>query len=158
MLLGELPTLAEGPVLDLGCGYGPIATTLAIRRPGQPLWAVDVSERARELCRENLEANTDRGTPFHVVAPDQVPADVSFRAIVSNPPIRIGKKALHAMLDHWLPRLGDEGEAWLVVNKNLGADSLARWMERHGYGVERVRSRAGYRILRVVRNTSLQDP
>lgn len=160
LLLGELPTLGDGPVLDLGCGYGPIATTLALRRPGQPLWAIDVSERARDLCKENLESHAPEGTPFHVVLPDQVPEDIEFRAIVSNPPIRIGKAALRSMLERWLNRLAHDGEAWLVVNKNLGADSLARWMTTLGFDVDRVRSRAGYRILRVIRSrdTRPADP
>lgn len=151
LLLSELPALPEGPVLDLGCGYGPIATTLAVRRPGQPIWAVDVSERARMLCRENLTAHAPAETRFHVVGPDEVPDDVRFRAIVSNPPIRIGKSALHSLLEHWLGRLTDDGEAWLVINKHLGSDSLATWMEGLGFDVVRTRSRSGYRILHVTR-------
>lgn len=153
LLLTELPALADGPILDLGCGYGPISTTLARRRPGQPVWAVDVSERARALCQENLAVHAAADTPFHVVAPDDVPDDIAFTAIVSNPPIRIGKQALHNLLERWFDHLAIDGEAWLVVNKNLGADSLSRWMEGLGMTVERIRSRAGYRILRVIRST-----
>lgn len=149
LLLSEIPELPDGPVLDLGCGYGPIAATLARRRPGQPLWAIDVSERARDLCEQNLTTHAPPGTPFHVVAPDDVPDGIRFTTIVSNPPIRIGKPALHSMLERWFAKLTPSGEAWLVVNKNLGADSLARWMEDQGLDVDRVRSRSGYRILRV---------
>lgn len=135
-----------GDLLDLGCGYGPIACTVAARDPQTEVWAIDVNRRARELCR--LNART-LGLEVRVEDPDEVPAEVRFRRIVSNPPIRIGKAALHRLLTHWLDRLTDDGEAWLVVNRNLGADSLATWLVDHGYRVERVRSRQGYRILRV---------
>ena len=84
-----------------------------------------------------------------VTAPDDVPASVRFETIVSNPPIRIGKAALHDLLEHWLDRLTPTGTAWLVVQKHLGADSLATWLTARGHDVERVRSRQGYRILRV---------
>jgi 16S rRNA (guanine1207-N2)-methyltransferase len=154
LLLMELPPLPPGPVVDVGCGYGPIAATVAARRPGQPVWAVDVNSRARDLCRRNVAPFTSAGTPVHVIAPDEVPDQLSVAAIVSNPPIRVGKAALHELLSFWLDRLALGGEAWLVVQKHLGADSLARWLEQRGHEVERVRSRQGYRILRVVTPTS----
>ncbi|MEZ5310968.1 MAG: methyltransferase [Microthrixaceae bacterium] len=149
LLLGELPVLPDGPLLDLGCGYGPIAVTLARRRPGQLIWAVDVSERAMELAQINLAANAPQGTPFEVGDPDLVPTDMSFAAIVSNPPIRVGKTVLHDMLDRWLPRLSPDSSAWLVVHRHLGADSLTTWLQGRGHVVERIRSRQGYRILKV---------
>lgn len=149
LLLLELPEPGRwppGPVLDLGCGYGPIACTVALRDPGREVWAVDVNERARELCAANAEA---AGAAVRVAAPDEVPDGVRFGLVVSNPPIRIGKAALHDLLDLWLGRLADGGEAWLVVQKHLGSDSLASWLAGRGRSVERVRSRQGYRILRV---------
>ena len=146
LLLMELPSLPEGPVLDLGCGYGPIACTVAARQPTLEVWAVDVNERARALCE--LNASTE-GLRVSVAAPDEVPASTRFESIVSNPPIRIGKSALHGLMEHWLDRLTPTGTAWLVVQKHLGADSLATWLTARGHEVERVRSRQGYRILRV---------
>jgi 16S rRNA G1207 methylase RsmC len=133
---------------------------LAKRRPEATVWAVDVNERALDLTRENASANgvADR---VRVCLPEDVPADVAFAGIWSNPPIRVGKEALHALLTLWLPRLSrvdegrvedqraDEGQAWLVVSKNLGADSLASWLGEQGWDVERLRSRMGYRILQV---------
>ncbi len=151
LLLLELPELRSGAVVDVGCGYGPIAATLAARRPDQPVWAVDVNPRARALCRRNLEPAVAGGTEVHVVAPDEVPEDLRVSAVVSNPPIRVGKAVLHDLLRTWLGRLDEGGEAWLVVQKHLGADSLARWLEGLGWQVDRVRSRQGYRILRVTR-------
>ena len=136
-----------GHLLDLGCGYGPIAVALGRRAPGATVWAVDVNERARSLCASNADAAGL--TNVRAVAPDEVPADVAFDGIWSNPPIRIGKAALHALLDRWLDRLAPDGTAWLVVHKHLGSDSLARWLVEGGRPAERLTSRSGYRILRV---------
>ena len=149
ILLSELPASAEWPdgaVLDVGCGYGPIAVTLAVRDPAREVWAVDVNERARELCGANATA---ADASVRVVAPADVPGDARFGLMVSNPPIRIGKPALHDLLSGWLARLTDDGEAWLVVQKHLGADSLAAWLRTEGWQVDRTASRQGYRILRL---------
>jgi 16S rRNA (guanine1207-N2)-methyltransferase len=140
----------EGHLLDLGCGYGPIACTLAHRAPGATVWAVDVNERALALTVRNAEElglGNVRARP-----PDQVPSDQILDGIWSNPPIRIGKEALHEMLDLWLPRLRAGAQAWLVVQRHLGADSLAAWLESEQGGrwqVARVASKRGYRILRI---------
>lgn len=144
------PPLGAVDLVDVGCGYGPIALTMAHRSPEATVWAVDPNERARALCRANAEAAgvADR---VRVVAPDDVPPDLVAAAIWSNPPIRVGKAALHALLLEWLPRLASGGEAVLVVQKHLGADSLATWMRAEGWGVDRLVSRAGYRLLRVRR-------
>lgn len=135
-------------LLDLGCGYGPIATVLAARQPEAQVWAVDVNPRARALAAANSVALgvADR---VHVADPDGVPANVAFDEIWSNPPIRIGKPALHEMLMRWLPRLDGHGTAWLVVAKNLGSDSLQRWLREQGFEAERHASERGYRVLRV---------
>lgn len=150
LLLAEGPTIqAEAKVLvDLGCGYGPLAVSLGLRAPkGAIVWAVDVNERARALCSDNAIAN-GVGDVVRVVAPDQVPADLLVDEIWSNPPIRIGKAALHRLLEEWLRRLRpDAGRAHLVVHKNLGADSLQRWLTEGGWTTERLLSRGGYRVL-----------
>jgi 16S rRNA G1207 methylase RsmC len=141
------PPPMEGNVLDLGTGYGPIAIALARRSPGTRVWAVDVNERALQLTRVNAEAAE---TP-NVTAclPDEVPADVRFAAIYSNPPVRIGKAPLHELLLRWLPRLESGAGAYLVVQRNLGADSLAAWLSAEGYPVQRLKSKKGYRVLAV---------
>lgn len=142
------PPPAEGDLLDLGCGWGPIALTLALESPGARVWAVDVNERALDLTRRNAERLGV--TNLHAVRPEQVPDDVRFAAIWSNPPIRVGKVALHAMLTHWLGRRAAGGEAHLVVGKNLGADSLQRWIAAElGVDVDRVASAKGFRVLAV---------
>lgn len=145
------PPPATGDLLDLGCGWGPVALTLAHAAPEARVWAVDVNERALDLTRRNAAA--DGAANVTAVVPDDVPEDVRFAAIWSNPPIRIGKPAVHEMLRRWLPRLAPDGVAHLVVSKNLGADSLARWIEEDlGLPTERITSVGGFRVLRVTRS------
>jgi 16S rRNA (guanine1207-N2)-methyltransferase len=136
-------------LLDLGCGYGPIGLTLAHRHPAAVVWAVDVNERAVELTRANAEALGL--TNVRAVAPGEVPDGLGFEQIWSNPPIRIGKAALHELLQAWLARLAPAGRARLVVHKHLGSDSLAAWLRTEGYSVDRLGSKHGYRILEVER-------
>lgn len=149
-LLLEAPAPPEaGTFVDVGCGYGPIACTLAARRAGATVWAVDVNERAVALCARNA-ADLELANVRTVLAAD-VPDDLQVDLIWSNPPIRIGKPALHALLLEWLARLSPAGTALLVVQKHLGADSLQRWLAREGWAVARLGSRTGYRLLEVRR-------
>ena len=149
LLLEAPPPPTQGTVVDLGCGYGAIALTLARRAPAAEVLAVDVNARARALCRHNAE--TAGAANVRVLAPDDVPADISCDALYSNPPIRIGKPALHELLRTWLGRVRAGGRAWLVVQKHLGADSLTRWLCDEGFETRRIGSRAGYRLLEVER-------
>lgn len=137
-------------LLDLGCGYGPIAVALALRAPEATVWAVDVNRRALDLCA----ANADRAgvaDRVRTAEPDDVPADLTFDGIWSNPPIRVGKDALHDLLTTWLARLDPDGSAHLVVARNLGADSLSRWLGDRGWTVDRRASKRGYRLLDLTR-------
>jgi len=148
VLLNEAPAPPQaGDILDLGSGYGPIAIALARQAPGARVWAVDVNERAIELTK----ANAASAAVANVTAcsPDEVPDNVRFAAIYSNPPVRVGKAALHALLVRWLGRLGEGGRAYLVVQRNLGADSLGKWLTEQGYQVQRLKSKKGYRILQI---------
>jgi 16S rRNA (guanine1207-N2)-methyltransferase len=149
-LLLEAPPLPErGTFVDLGCGYGPIACTMAARRPRATVWAVDVNRRALALCRTNAAAH-ELGNVV-VLEPDAVPAAPAVDRLWSNPPIRIGKAALHELLDGWLQRLAPDGTALLVVHRHLGADSLHAWLEGEGWDVTRLGSRQGNRLLEVRR-------
>jgi 16S rRNA (guanine1207-N2)-methyltransferase len=149
VLLRHSTPPAAGVVLDLGCGWGPIACAAATA--GATVWAVDVNERALELTGLNAER---LGVSVHTALPDDAPADLVVDQIWSNPPIRIGKQALHDLLLRWLPRLAPDGVARLVVGKNLGADSLQRWLVAQGWPTERVASEQGFRILEVRRTSS----
>ncbi len=138
-----------GVLLDLGCGGGAIAVALAKLRPDAQVWAVDVNERAIEVARRTVKLN--ELSNVRVVTVGDVPADLQFDAIWSNPPIRIGKDELHRLLREWLARLTPQGCADLVVHKNLGSDSLAKWLASEDYVVQRHTSKQGYRILHVTR-------
>lgn len=145
---GEHPDPASRALVDVGCGYGPITVALALRAPEAVVWAVDVNERALELCRANADA-AGVGERVRTVTPDGVPDDLEVDGIWANPPIRIGKAALHELLTGWLARLAPGGSAHLVVARNLGADSLARWLGEQGWDVTRRTSKRGYRLLDV---------
>lgn len=151
VLLREAPEPPrQGTFLDLGCGWGPLALALALQAPVATVYAVDVNERALSLTLDNAAALGLR----NIVAcqPEEVPESTHFELIWSNPPIRVGKPVLHEMLEHWLPRLTPDGQAYLVVQKNLGADSLHRWIETTlGLPCERYAVSKGFRVLRISR-------
>lgn len=149
VLLDEAPDPpATGTFLDLGCGWGPLALTLAMRSPGATVWALDVNERALDLTRRNATALGLGGVRATPAA--GIPDDVRFDLIWSNPPIRVGKAVLHALLRTWLPRLSPGGVAYLVVQRNLGSDSLQRWVEADlGMPCTRLTSSKGFRVLEV---------
>lgn len=144
---GPPPVPGDRVLVDVGAGYGPIACTLAQRNPDATVWAVEVNGRARGLCRDNArQAGLDN---VEVVAPDDIPADLVVDRVWSNPPIRIGKQALHRLLLGHLARLAPAGSGHLVVQKHLGADSLQRWLVEQGHPTVRRVSRRGYRLLDV---------
>ncbi len=137
------PDMPVKNALDLGCGYGPIARTLAHRFPKSQIWATDINSRARLLTQENtghLGVNVEH--------PNRIDERIRFDLIWSNPPIRIGKSRLYSMLNMWLQRLSKNGEAILVIQKHLGAESLHKWLEKENYQVERLSSKSGYRLLK----------
>ena len=160
VLLSNVPAPPPGGnLLDLGCGWGPIALSLALESPRATVWAVDVNERSLDLVRRNA---AELGLAnVNAVRPDEVPADAMFTTIWSNPPIRVGKNELHAMLLHWLPRLEPGSDAWLVVQRNLGSDSLQRWLQAElprEFAVLRAATNKGYRVLRCRRRSGLTQP
>lgn len=153
LLANTPPPPPGGDLLDLGCGWGPIALSVAIASPHARVWAVDVNERALDLVRRNA---ADWGLDNIVAAlPDDVPDEIAFRGIRSNPPIRVGKNELHGLLERWIPRLDERSDAWLVVQRNLGSDSLQRWLAatfEHDYSVTRAATARGFRVLKVRRH------
>lgn len=149
ILLNNSSTPCGGGIhLDLGCGWGPIACAIAASDPAATVWAVDTNTRALDLTRCNATALD--GT-VHACLPEDVPADLTFDYIWSNPPIRVGKEVLHGILLHWLERLSATGTARLVVGKHLGADSLQRWLSAQGWQAHRLVSQKSFRILEIRR-------
>lgn len=139
---------ATGTFLDLGCGWGPVALTLGLLSPTATVHAVDVNERALDLTRRNAAALGLEGVS--ATTADGIPDAVRFDLIWSNPPIRVGKAALHGLLRTWLPRLAHGGVAHLVVQRNLGSDSLQRWIDVElAMPCARVASSRGFRVLEV---------
>jgi len=150
LLLETAPTPpAEGDLLDLGTGYGPLALVMASRAPSARVWAIDVNLRALQLCERN--AADARLANVRCRPADSADLPGSYQLIWSNPPIRIGKEALHQMLKAWLGRLAPGAAAYLVVQRNLGSDSLQRWLIETGWQADRVAARSGYRVLEVHR-------
>jgi len=155
LLANTPPPPPGGHLLDLGSGWGPIALSLAMQAPHASVWAVDVNDRALDLVRRNAH---DLGlVNVNAVRPDDVPEDVTFRTIRSNPPIRVGKNELHGLLERWIPRLDERSDAWLVVQRNLGSDSLQRWLAASftpGFSVHRTATARGFRVIKVRRHGS----
>jgi 16S rRNA (guanine1207-N2)-methyltransferase len=158
VLLAEVPAPpSTGNLLDIGCGWGPIALTLALKSPAATVTAVDVNTRCVALTNDNAQALGLANV--RACLPDQVDPGLRFDAIWSNPPIRIGKSELHDLLMLWLPRLAAGGNAWLVVQKNLGSDSLQRWLAAElpaEYRVSRESTSKAFRILRIRRKAATQ--
>ncbi|HEY7323409.1 MAG TPA: methyltransferase [Streptosporangiaceae bacterium] len=158
---------ARGDLLDLGCGYGALALVLASRAPAARIWAVDTNRRAIALCERNAGSSglsnvqcvavagvtAGESSPQAGSSPDDDRLPGRYDLIWSNPPIRIGKQALHSLLAHWLTQLAPGAPAYLVVQRNLGSDSLQRWLESAGWTADRYAARAGYRVLEVRRDS-----
>lgn len=157
VLLQTVPAPPEhGSFLDIGSGWGPIALTLGTLAPDAEITAVEVNERAAALTATN--AQYLRLSNIAVKHPDEVSSAARFDLIWSNPPIRIGKQALHAILSRWLPTLNPGGAAWLVVAKKLGADSLLPWINTMleqkwpgEFAVRRAATNKGFRVIHIER-------
>ena len=139
-----------GQLLDLGCGYGPIAVALALRAPEATVWAVDIDDRALQATSKN--ARRAGATSIVTSTPRAIPPGLSFSAVYSNPPTRIGKAARLSLLTYWLARLESRAYGYLVVKKDAGADSLACSLDRAGFVTKKLVAKRGYSVLQAARD------
>ena len=139
----------KGNVLDIGCGWGPISLAIAKHQPLTTVWALDVNQRSLRLTAEN--AKTNNLDNIRAVEAELIPSDLRFSGIWSNPPIRVGKSVLHGLMKSWLPRLEPGASAYLVVQKQLGAESFEKWLAQEfpEMQVSRPDQDKGYRVIRV---------
>ncbi|WP_422114132.1 methyltransferase [Gardnerella sp. DNF00622A] len=156
VLLKHAPQPPEnGRFFDIGCGWGAISLALGFESPNAQIYAVDVNERALDLTGINAK-NAGLNNIHTYIVEDALKEDAlkDIDLIWSNPPIRVGKNVLHNILITWLPRLKVGGAAYLVVQKNLGSDSLITWLSKtlgEDFSVEKYASSKGYRIIEVLR-------
>ena len=139
----------SGNILDVGCGYGPIGLSLAKSYPNRNVHMVDVNQRALELAKKNAMNNGVENVMIYE-SHCYEGVDDRFAAILSNPPIRAGKKVVHAIIEEAKEYLVENGELWIVIQKKQGAPSAKEKME-HVYGnCEMVDRDKGYFILKSI--------
>lgn len=137
----------DGPILDVGCGYGPIGLALAKRYLSCVVWMTDINERAVSLARRNAELNDLNNV---VIKQGSLLSHISesFASIVTNPPIRAGKKIVHQIFAEAYDRLLFGGELWVVIQKKQGAPSALEKLEALFSEVEVVEKKKGYYIIK----------
>ncbi|MEH7386602.1 class I SAM-dependent methyltransferase [Bacillus sp. JJ1521] len=140
-----------GAFLDVGCGYGPIGLALAKVHNDRSVEMIDVNERAIELAKKNAEMNKVSNVEIHQSDLFANVENRGFAAIISNPPIRAGKKVVHHILEESYQYLVPGGELWVVIQKKQGAPSAIEKLETIFEEVEIVERKKGYHIIKAVR-------
>ncbi|NLU35688.1 MAG: class I SAM-dependent methyltransferase [Clostridiales bacterium] len=149
VLIRTLPDLS-GKVLDLGCGYGAIGISLAKLNPNAHITMVDINERAVELAVRNIEQNQIKNAAAFVSDGYQQIYD-RFHTIVSNPPIRAGKKIIYPLFEQSKDFLVPGGCLYLVIQKKQGAKSAADKLRAVFGNCEVINKKGGYWILKSIR-------
>ncbi|MGG3019214.1 class I SAM-dependent methyltransferase [Geobacillus stearothermophilus] len=143
----EEPEVA-GDLLDVGCGYGPIGLALAKSFPNRLVQMIDVNERALELARENKRANHIDNVRIYQSDLFSEVGEQRFAAVVTNPPIRAGKRVVHAIFEQSQDHLLDGGELWVVIQKKQGAPSALEKLKELFPFVEVASKKKGYYIIK----------
>ncbi|MCG1023896.1 class I SAM-dependent methyltransferase [Sutcliffiella horikoshii] len=138
----------EGRILDVGCGYGPIGLSLAKTFPNRLVDMIDVNERAVELAKENAVKNKVENVSIFTSNIYENVTATDYAAILSNPPIRAGKKVVHEILEKAWTHLAPKGELWVVIQKKQGAPSAIEKLESLFEEVEVVTKKKGYSIIK----------
>ncbi|KAB2329210.1 class I SAM-dependent methyltransferase [Cytobacillus depressus] len=138
----------EGNILDVGCGYGPIGLSIAKHMEDRLVHMVDVNSRALSLARENAELNQIKNVTIYESDRLENVKDAKFAAILTNPPIRAGKKVVHDIFEQSYHKLQQDGDLWVVIQKKQGAPSAIEKLSELFSEVETVEKKKGYYILR----------
>ena len=146
----ELPNV-EGPVLDVGCGYGPIGLSIANNYPDRNVHMIDVNERAIELAKANAEQNAVQNVEIYESDTLKSVKEFNFAAILTNPPIRAGKKTVHDIFDQSYEHLVTSGELWVVIQKKQGAPSAIEKLKERFTTVDTIDKAKGYFIIKAVK-------
>lgn len=134
----------KGKVLDFGCGYGPIGIIIAKKTKTQ-VSMVDINKRSLKLALKNAKLNDVMVNIYESNIYEQVVDKYDY--IITNPPIRVGKKILYDILMGAKKHLNSNGELWLVINKDQGAKSLLSDLEKE-YKATLVDKNKGFYIIK----------
>jgi len=138
----------DGPILDVGCGYGPIGLSIAKSYPTRTIHMIDVNERALRLAKENAELNNVDNVVIYESDRLLNVQETEFAAILTNPPIRAGKKVVFDILTQSFEHLKTKGELWVVIQKKQGAPSAKEKMKEMFDEVEVVKKDKGYYVIK----------
>lgn len=138
----------KGDLLDVGCGYGPIGLSLGKQYPNRIVEMIDINERALELAKENSQKNNITNVSIYKSNLFENVTQKSFAAILSNPPIRTGKKTVHELLEQSFHYLADHGELWIVIQKKQGAPSAIEKLKTIFGEVDVIAKKKGYYIIK----------
>lgn len=149
LLIEEMQIGDSDRVLDMGCGYGPIGITAAHLAVNGSVWMADVNERAVNLAKQNVEKNKIKNAT--VVVSDlfeSIDQQLRFDVILTNPPIRAGKKTVHQIFEEAYRYLQKDGCLWIVIQKKQGAPSALKRLQELFGNAERVAQDKGYWIIK----------
>ena len=138
----------DGPVLDVGCGYGPIGLSIAKDFTDLSIEMIDVNERAVNLAKENARINEVHNVSIHTSDLFSNVETGEFAAILTNPPIRAGKKVVHEIFEESYKRLVPGGDLWIVIQKKQGAPSAIDKLESLFNEVNVILKKKGYYIIK----------
>lgn len=141
----------EGPILDVGCGYGPIGLSIAKSHPERFVHMIDVNERAIELARDNAALNRIENVSIYESDRLLNVKENIFAAILTNPPIRAGKKTVHDIFEQSFEHLVMQGELWVVIQKKQGAPSAFEKLKNIFSHVETIDKSKGYFIIKAIK-------
>ena len=139
-----------GKILDVGCCYGPIGLAIAFESQ-RMVEMVDINSRAVELAQGNAKRNQIKNVEIHQSNIYEDVQEEGYAAIVSNPPIRAGKKVVHEILTEAYPRLKIGGTLTIVIQKKQGAPSAQKKMLETFGNAEIITKDKGYYIIKSVK-------